>query len=532
MKRATALLTTYGAVVLPAIVVGVGFVEAAQPAGSTYELQVTGRADVPSDATAVVLNVTSAEARGTGYITAWPCGEARPNASNLNYGVGAPVANSAIVKIGAGGKVCLFTADADTELIADVNGWFASSSGYTSKTPARLLDTRRALSTIDGANAGQGMRRAGSTYELQVTGRADVPASATAVVLNVTSAEARGTGFVTAWPCGEALPTASNLNYGVGAPVANSAIVKIGAGGKVCLLTADTDTQLIADVNGWFTSASGYTSMTPSRLLDTRGTSSAAFVETFTGNTGLQRFRTQVHYRNLTIGSPEGHGGTWQADHDLACGGADTLRDITTSPGNVAGVAQVVYTCRDHFMTSVGEVDGYSVVSVAPNQTFPTVSRVCWDVNVTNMGNRQWTEVAVVPAGAAAGRIVYVTSDFFSVDESVPIYPAGSIVVANQGNELKFYNGATKVGGRGEPGDPEGFASKAIRRQKCMTENGNGTITYTQFVGSGTSTHVFDGSFPDNAVVLFTDHDYTPDKSETPFTRPAYTWHWDNIIVQ
>ena len=30
---------------------------------------------------------------------------------------------------------------------------------------------------------------------------------------------------------------------------------------------------------------------------------------------------------------------------------------------------------------------------------------------------------------------------------------------------------------------------------------------------------------------MFHDHDYTPNKSEFPFQRPAYTFHWDNIVV-
>ena len=97
MKRITAALTC-GAMMLPAAIVSADLVEVVRPAGATFELQVTGVAGVPSNASAVVLNLTSAGAVGTGFLTAYPCGEARPNASNLNYGLGAPVANSAIVR--------------------------------------------------------------------------------------------------------------------------------------------------------------------------------------------------------------------------------------------------------------------------------------------------------------------------------------------------------------------------------------------------------------------------------------------------
>jgi hypothetical protein len=116
----------------------------------------------------------------------------------------------------------------------------------------RLMDTRPGTSTSDGASVGEGMRPAGSVYELQVAGRAGVPGNATAVALNLTSAYSGSVGYVTAWPCGQSRPNASSLNYGPGTPVANSAIVQVGAGGKVCLLTAEADTHLIADVTGWF----------------------------------------------------------------------------------------------------------------------------------------------------------------------------------------------------------------------------------------------------------------------------------------
>ena len=92
-------------------------------AGSITELTVAGRGGVPVDAAAVVLNVTVTEAQGAGYITVWPCGTARPNASSLNYITGSTVANAVIAKIGTDGKICLYTQSA-THLLADVNGYY------------------------------------------------------------------------------------------------------------------------------------------------------------------------------------------------------------------------------------------------------------------------------------------------------------------------------------------------------------------------------------------------------------------------
>jgi hypothetical protein len=501
--------------------------EGLRRAGTVYELQVGGRAGVPSDAAAVVLNLTAAEARGTGYATAYPCGEAIPNASNLNYGAGTPVANSAIVKVGTDGNVCLYTADTDTHLIADVNGWLPTSA-YESMTPSRLLDTRRPQSTVDGIGAGEGIRGAGSIYPLEVFGRAGVPVDAAAVVLNITSAGARGTGYLTAYPCDAAVPNASNLNYGVGAPVANSAIVDVASDGTVCLLTADTDTQLIADVNGYFPAGSGYTAVTSSRLLDTRDlpppSTGAAFVATFDGGTGMEHFRTGVFHRNPAIGFPGGHGGNWTGDHDLACGSPETQRQLESSP-NDFNLDEVIYLCKDHMMTSMGDVDGYSVLWFAPNQTFNGQSTVSWDVNVTDLEPRQWWEVAIIPAGSPEATAI----DWIAGTANLEEYSPGSVVVGNGPFGGDFHVHSAGVD-RKLPGicsiDPEGCASKALRRPWSVADNGNGTIT----IRFGDYSSTVPGSFPTGGFeVVFKDHNYTPDKDQPPV---GHTWHWDNIVVE
>lgn len=92
-------------------------------AGSVTELQVTGGAGVPADATAVFLNVAAVDAQAKGFLTVYPCGTPTPNASTLNYTSGSTVANGTIAQLGTGGKVCIFTQDA-TDLIVDLTGYF------------------------------------------------------------------------------------------------------------------------------------------------------------------------------------------------------------------------------------------------------------------------------------------------------------------------------------------------------------------------------------------------------------------------
>lgn len=89
------------------------------------DVQVTGLANVPANATAVALNVTAADSPGPdSYLTVYPTGTARPLASNLNFVAGQTIPNMVIAKIGSGGKVSLYNNLGSTAVIADVQGYF------------------------------------------------------------------------------------------------------------------------------------------------------------------------------------------------------------------------------------------------------------------------------------------------------------------------------------------------------------------------------------------------------------------------
>ena len=52
---------------------------------------------------------------------------------------------------------------------------------------------------------------------------------------------------------------------------------------------------------------------------------------------------------------------------------------------------------KAHVMTSIGDTSGYSIGAFAPKQVFTGVREVRWDVNQTDLGDRQFTEVAIIP---------------------------------------------------------------------------------------------------------------------------------------
>ena len=78
-------------------------------AGQVIELPVLGRGGVHTNASAVLLNLAVDHPAAAGFITAYPCGTPRPLAANLNYEADQTIPNSVLVKVGTGGKVCLYS---------------------------------------------------------------------------------------------------------------------------------------------------------------------------------------------------------------------------------------------------------------------------------------------------------------------------------------------------------------------------------------------------------------------------------------
>jgi LPXTG-site transpeptidase (sortase) family protein len=244
-----------------------------QPTGkpgakSITTTQIIGRANVPVDAVAVVLNVTATAAEGAGYITVYPAGQGVPTASNINTErSGQTIPNLVTVPIGSGGRVAFFTS-VGTHLIADIFGYYVPSASsvsgrYVSTEPTRAMDTRNF----------RGPLAAKEVLRVPLGG---IPKDALAAVLNVTVTAATGAGYWTVFADGAQVPGTSNLNVDVAgqtipnqvlAPVNNGAIdIFTSAGGHV-----------IVDVAGYYTGASGpassiglFVPISPTRFLDTR----------------------------------------------------------------------------------------------------------------------------------------------------------------------------------------------------------------------------------------------------------------------
>jgi len=251
--------------------------------GGTLSVNVVGANsdNVPSDASAIVLNVTAVHPTQAGYITVWPTGTIRPNVSSLNFSANEnAVANFVEVPIGANGEISLYNATGTTDVLVDVEGWISpatSAAGYyiALSSPARIADTRPA-----SGYQGEGSPVTPSTpLTIQVEGLGGVPATGvSAVVVNITATGGTTNGgYLTAYPTGSSTPSASTVNFNADQTVPNRAIVALSSTGQMTIAYGPSGSvNVIVDVSGYFTSSSstatGYEfhPVSPARILDTR----------------------------------------------------------------------------------------------------------------------------------------------------------------------------------------------------------------------------------------------------------------------
>jgi hypothetical protein len=90
---------------------------------------------------------------------------------------------------------------------------------------------------------------------VSVQGQGVVPtAGVAAAVLNVTAADQSAPGFLTIWPTGAAQGVVSDLNWGGNTTDCNMVVVGLGTGGSVDIYNSAGTTDVVVDVEGWYTS--------------------------------------------------------------------------------------------------------------------------------------------------------------------------------------------------------------------------------------------------------------------------------------
>ena len=265
-----------------AIYVGV---PAASPAATT-----TTASAGPTSSTqgqSVTYSATVAPTSGTGAPTGMVTFSVGSNTlciASLSSGSGtcqassAPVGTDTVTAAYSGDSSLATSSGTTTETVSTVS--LPSPGPYSPLAPARICDTRAGnpsglsgpATQCDGKTIG-----AGTSLTVNVAGSFNVPADATAVVVNVTAIRPGGNGYLTVYPAGSAAPTASNLNFKAGQIVANLVEVGVGSGGAINVFSS-ASTDVAIDLQGYVdaTAVGGagsglYSALpSPTRVCDTR----------------------------------------------------------------------------------------------------------------------------------------------------------------------------------------------------------------------------------------------------------------------
>ncbi|WP_308464470.1 G1 family glutamic endopeptidase, partial [Ferrimicrobium sp.] len=126
---------------------------------------------VPTNASAVVLNVTVTNTTATSYLTAYPAGlTSPPIVSDLNWTQGDTVPNLVVVNVSSSGQVAFYNSLGSTDLIVDVLGYYVGG-GTLSQDPLSVTTTTLPQATVNQSYSTTLAASGGSgSYSWSVTG--------------------------------------------------------------------------------------------------------------------------------------------------------------------------------------------------------------------------------------------------------------------------------------------------------------------------------------------------------------------------
>jgi hypothetical protein len=353
--------------------------------------------------------------------------------------------------------------------------------------PTRICDTRGAgpgIAPNQCNGQGAGGETLGADGLLPIT-VPNLPAGASAAVLNVTVTDTSASSILTVWPAGEARPGTSNLNWAPGTTTANLVEVGVGTGGQVDLSNLAGSADVIVDLEGYVapvgTAGTGlFTPLSPGRICDTRAAGPGVAANPCDGNgTGAG-----------TLGT----GGT---------------RDVqVTGAGGVpaSGVAAVVLN------VTVADTTAGSYLTVWPTgATRPTASNLNWTPGlvvpnrvIVPVGNGG--KVSLYNLNGAADAVVDVAGWF--TDSSSGSATGAEFVALSPGRLCD-----TRAAGPG------------IGANQC---NGNGTGVGTLGAGGTRSVQVAgQGGIPASGVVAV-----VANVTVTDTTAPSYLTVWPHLTAR
>jgi hypothetical protein len=324
-------------------------------AGTPANVQITtttaAPTTVPAGATAAVVNVTASAPTSAGYLELYPTGAAPASpTSNVNFVAGETVANLVTVPLSATGSLTVSNFAGTTAVDVDVEGYYSATGAglYNPVSPVRVAGTAAAGIPV----------AANTAVPVTVTG-GTIPASATAVVVNLTAVGGTSASYLSAYAAGATPATTSSLNFTAGETVANRDVVNVGTGGQIEVYNFAGSVNVDVDVDGYYgPTGSTFTPLAaPVRVTDTRVP---------------------------TNGSA------------ITSGGTETFELSTTA----SGIPTTATAVAANFTVVPGAAPGYITVFPTGVTTAPTASDVNWPASSGPVANFTQADTAGTTAGS------------------------------------------------------------------------------------------------------------------------------------
>ena len=239
---------------------------------------------------------------------------------------------------------------------------------------------------------------------------------------------------------------------------------------------------------------------------------------------------------------------TFPADHADNCAGPNPdavplpQHDVISSNNsNGSNPDPSFYICKNHMMSSAGEIAPYSLTSFWSKKVFNFADGgiIEFDVNVNDIRERMWWEMMIMPRDQLK---INSARHFFPIDE---IYPKDHIVfdyhesrrrVQVGKDSLDSYDGVgVSVDERRplswaeeNPDDPANGDRRIRRRMRFTITDARITWEIEKADGSfsAESWDLPEGLPFEEGLIVIKSHAYTPTKFDN---LDNYTFHWDNL---
>ncbi|MEY2553875.1 MAG: hypothetical protein QOC57_1735 [Ilumatobacteraceae bacterium] len=346
---------------------------------ATERVQAAGVCGISSHASAVAVTITVTGTIGDGYAVVTPAETSGPT-STINWSASETRAASTVVAVSGLGAIDVRVSGVlgDQSIIVDVVGSWSRSSSPVAGGRLITIAGHRAVDT----RVGDGPVGAGDSITLD-RAALGIPISAVAVAGTLTSANAGGAGFLTAYPAGTGVPLASNVNTDhAGQNRAAGIIVALGSPG-LSIFAGAAATDVIVDVTGYITGTSDPIStqgllipVAPRRILDTRTIAGAVTAAATDVGMPFAKARiegviatitstdaTRAGFATLTaVGSPDTAASQTSALNWSGNPGA--VAAMTVQPVGAANALEITSPVAGSFII---DVTGYLLGDQAPN---------------------------------------------------------------------------------------------------------------------------------------------------------------------